>query len=439
MLFEISTSLMAASLIGYSKLKAGGRTSDHEKIKAIACGAGLADETFRILRRTRIKDGMEYAYQLPQGRAFKDFAGKIDNFQDGLNVKRKVPDIKFADVKAIDLKKPLIPQIKEIAKKKKKLRKEVEIEYDGALVFRVYNEPLTDKVPYDPSKVSGWSVPVGQSRRQYHTHDFDRIAHMIVAGGTDKGKSVFLKNVITTLVLNKKDDVTFTLIDLKGGLEFSRFRNLKQTVNFAKNADEALEALEGVLKRLETTMGYLLEHGFENVKEAGFSGRHFVIVDEAAEISSSGETDPAVKKAKMKCEAIITDIARRGRAAGFRLVYATQYPTNETLKSQVRQNIGARVCFRLETSAASLAVLDETGAEELPLIPGRAIYRTDTKTILQAPYIENGYIREAIEPHIVIRARQDEGKDGDVDVKNDTQRTAPRKRTLNVEETDVFE
>jgi DNA segregation ATPase FtsK/SpoIIIE, S-DNA-T family len=138
----------------------------------------------------------------------------------------------------------------------------------------------------------------------------------------------------------------------------------------------------------------------------------------------------------MRCEAIITDIARRGRAAGFRLVYATQYPTNETLKSQVRQNIGARVCFRLETSAASLAVLDETGAEELPLIPGRAIYRTDTKTILQAPYIENGYIREAIEPHIVIRARESEVN---TSVESGTKGATPRKRTLNVEETDVYE
>ncbi|PFC87093.1 cell division protein FtsK, partial [Bacillus cereus] len=71
-----------------------------------------------------------------------------------------------------------------------------------------------------------------------------------------------------------------------------------------------------------------------------------------------------------ECQDIIVDIGRRGRAAGFRLIYATQYPTNSAMPSQLRQNIGARVCFRLQTEAGSRAVLDEGGAESLPNIKG---------------------------------------------------------------------
>jgi len=119
-------------------------------------------------------------------------------------------------------------------------------------------------------------------------------------------------------------------------------------------------------------------------------------VDEAADLSAYPE-----------CQDIIVDIGRRGRAAGFRLLYATQYPTNAALPSQLRQNIGARVCFRLQTEAGSRAVLDEGGAENIPNIKGRAIYQTNEKTVLQTVYIDNKQIDNIIKPHINIRARKE--------------------------------
>jgi S-DNA-T family DNA segregation ATPase FtsK/SpoIIIE len=48
------------------------------------------------------------------------------------------------------------------------------------------------------------------------------------------------------LLHNQPEDVEFTLIDLKGGLEFGVYENLPQVKNFATNAAEAKEALENV-------------------------------------------------------------------------------------------------------------------------------------------------------------------------------------------------
>lgn len=53
------------------------------------------------------------------------------------------------------------------------------------------------------------------------------------------------------------------------------------------------------------------QNGYEDVKEAGTSKRHFIIIDEAADIADDE-----------KCQEIITDIARRGRAGGLRLIFA---------------------------------------------------------------------------------------------------------------------
>src|SRR5690606_34166205 len=108
--------------------------------------------------------------------------------------------------------------------------------------------------------------------------------------------------------------------------------------------------------------------------------RHFVIIDEAAELTSEGESDKEIKELKIQCENIIKDLARRGRASGIRLLYCTQYPTKETVSSQVKRNLMTRISLPVDTSTASLVVLDEGGAEKLPLIQGRAIYKRNRKT-----------------------------------------------------------
>src|SRR5690625_6590101 len=146
---------------------------------------------------------------------------------------------------------------------------------------------------------------------------------------------------------------------------------------------------------MNSKLDHLFEKGVKDVKRAGQKERDFIFIDEAADLDNASRD-------------LVVDIARRGRSAGYRLIYATQYPTNETLPSQVRANIGARVCFRLETNTQSLAVLDEGGAEKLPELEGRAIFRRGKNHVVQTPYIEEKQISEIIKPHINIRAKRSE-------------------------------
>jgi DNA segregation ATPase FtsK/SpoIIIE, S-DNA-T family len=422
---EITTSLIAGGVVGYTYLIQNGSIgNDHHRIVKIAENCGLVNKekkSIRIHRRTRQKTYTEYVYQLPDGFSVKHFQEKIDCFKDGLNAKRFIFDFSFSDLKQINWKKDIGKQIKALVEKKKRIVKDVEIDFDGMLKFRVYHEPLPELVLFNDEmveKCKGWEIPVGESRKEFLKHDFDKRPHMIVAGATDYGKSVFLKNIITTLVKRRPTETKFFLIDLKGGLSFNRFRYLSQVQMFAKNPKEAYEALKVAQEKMEERMEYLLENSLEDVKEAGINERYFVIIDEAADIHDD-----------KSCQEIIKDIARRGRGAGFRLIYCTQYPTNETLSPQVRQNCSARLCMRLETAVASRAVLDEVGAEELPLIKGRAIYKTDRKYIVQTPYIDNEYINQTIQPFINIRARGERAEKSE-----SQQRTTRRKYSLVIEE-----
>ncbi|WP_306821281.1 FtsK/SpoIIIE domain-containing protein [Peribacillus asahii] len=372
----------------------------------------------QLLRKSKREWGVEYAYRIPLGLSFNDYEKRLDALQDGLNGKRYV-DVKtfLQGIRTLNMR-----DLKALLTQKKAVKKEVELAYDGVLIVKVYEQSMPDYFEYDNAiveRLKGWEIPVGVTRTELIKHDFDRNAHLIVAGTSGGGKSVFLKNVITTLVARKTKDTNLFLIDLKGGLALNRFRNLEQVKGFAKNPAEALTILTEAQAKMNERIEYLLDHGYEDVIEAGFPERFFVVIDEAADISDSKE-----------CQAIIKDIARRGRGAGFQLIYCTQYATNETISPQVRQNCSAQVCFRLKTAIASRAVLDEDGAESLPLIKGRAIYRTDVKTIVQTPLIENKFIDETIKPNIIIRARK-EGEECD---DNSIKGTAPRKHTLIIEE-----
>ncbi len=429
MFVEILSSAAMGGVLGYTYIyQAGLGGNDTKKIENIAKNCGLVSKdgkTIRIKRRTRNKGYMDYVFQMPQGLSSKDFQNKLDHFQDGLNIKKNVLDLSLADIKQINWKGDVVQEVKDLLEKRKQLKNTVEIKFDGMLKFRVYDQELTDMFVFDEElfkKLKSWEVPIGLTIDQkLIKHNFDKLAHMIIGGTTDFGKSNALKVMITTLIHRKPKNVSFTLIDLKGGLSFGRYKNVKQVENIAKNAEEALNALEKVQEKLNETMDYLEENGFEDVKEAGMKDRHFIVVDEAADIADDEN-----------CQDILKDIARRGRAAGFRLLYATQYPTRETVSSQVKRNCISRLCFVLDTDIASRAVLDEGGAEQLPLIQGRAIYKAHGKSIVQTPYIENQFIKKTIQPHINIRPKRESGDQHEQSHSKGTER---RKHTLVVEET----
>jgi DNA segregation ATPase FtsK/SpoIIIE, S-DNA-T family len=407
MLVELTTTLLAGGLVGFSYKQQQGVSNDAAKIQRICAANGLTvkedkkQRTMQLLRRSRIKDGekvvgTEYAYRIPLGLSFHDYENKKDHLQDGLNNKQSVLDITMKDLKSLKLDRNIIRSIKTLSNKKKHLRKEIELSYDGVLKVRVYEEPLTTKFDYEVNMTKGWVVPVGKSRGGMITHDFEKKAHIIVAGTTDFGKSNWVNCAINTLLTNKGEDVSFTLIDLKGGLEFNRYRSLKQVKDYATNVEEARDALQKAVDQMDKVTDYLLEKGFSNVKEAGFKERHFIVIDEAADMADD-----------KKCQELLKDIARKGRASGLRLIYTTQYPTTETISSQVKRNCIGRLCFVLDTTTASQVVLDQGGAEKLPPIQGRALYKELGLIEVQTPYLSDNKIKEIIQPHIHIRPRKE--------------------------------
>ena len=92
------------------------------------------------------------------------------------------------------------------------LNKPVRIQYDNyRLNIRVFHKEIPKKWDWSTRLVTKgkWRVPIGQSLERIMYHDFDETPHMAIGGLIRMGKTVFLKNMFTTLSLANPDHAHF--------------------------------------------------------------------------------------------------------------------------------------------------------------------------------------------------------------------------------------
>ncbi len=265
----------------------------------------------------------------------------------------------------------------------KTLGRLVKVSFKQKLFVRMYKNELKTRYKYDWKKTKKWIVPMGYSVDGLIYHDFDKIPHMTIAGMTRQGKTVLLKLIFAHLI-NNNPDVEFNILDLKGGLEFGRYENIKQVKTVTSNKKETEKCLSELTNQIKADMQFFKEKKWNNITNTQNNRRTFVVVDEAAELTDSKQ-----------CLKHLSEIARIGGALGYRLLFCTQYPTADTLPRQIKQNSDAKISFRLPTEVASRVAIDEQGAEQIKNI-GRAIYRTADRHLVQVPYVSDKEIEEKL-------------------------------------------
>ena len=278
------------------------------------------------------------------------------------------------------------------------LNKDVEIEFDGLLKINVFENKLPEKWNYDETllKPDTWLVPIGKNHTGLLYHDFEKYPHMLCGGVTRFGKTVFIKNIFYSILMNEPSNVEVYFLDLKGGLEFGKYDSLPQVKAVASDVFEAAEVLNDIVADLKKREKEFRKKGYTNIVDTPIQKRTFVIVDEGAELSPNIIEGEGKKYAKF-CQAALSEISRIGGGLGLRLLYCTQYPTKEAVPMQVKMNIVTRISFIAAAQIASRVILDEIGAEDLPSIPGRAIYKVEKNRTIQVPYIDDKYMIQQME------------------------------------------
>ena len=247
-----------------------------------------------------------------------------------------------------------------------------------------------------PSLQESGQFLVGQSDRGIVTEKIDSLPHLLIAGTTGGGKSVFFKQTLLGL-LESSESLQMHLIDLKGGLEFREFGTLPN-VSVVKDVEEAVELLEAVKGEMERRFHFLEKEGKDKIvpKRDKFN-RVVVGIDEASVLYSSiSKSDPNYANT-VKARGLTEHIAKLSRAASIHLVMATQRVTKETIDTRIQENISGRMCFKVNTLEGSLRVLGNKSACDLPAIPGRGIWQLGhTMVEVQTPYIGNKELQDRL-------------------------------------------
>jgi S-DNA-T family DNA segregation ATPase FtsK/SpoIIIE len=272
------------------------------------------------------------------------------------------------------------------------LNKKVDYEFENGFVkIYVYENEIPKKWDYDESLVrpNTWEVPIGKNHHGILYHDFESYPHMLIGGVTRFGKTVFMKEALNTLILNNPNDIDVYILDLKAGLEFYKYKVLKQIKEVACDVFESALLLDKITKELKEKELIFREKGYSNIVDTPIKKRTFIFVDEGAELSPDIVKTKEAKKYAAFCQAALSEIARISSGLGYRLIYGTQYPTKQAVPQQVKMNIVARLSFICASGVASDVILDQRGAEGLPSIPGRAIYLVEKMRTVQVPYIDD--------------------------------------------------
>ncbi len=214
--------------------------------------------------------------------------------------------------------------------------------------------------------------------------------HALIAGTTGSGKSELLQTIILGLALgNHPHELSFILIDYKGGAAFFECDDLPHTVGLVTDLDSQLtrRALSSLRAELRNREKILAAHQMKNHESYCIArdqasphtqpprahtstwphmARLVIVVDEFAALAQ--ELPEFITG--------LVDIARRGRSLGVHLILATQRPAG-VVSTEIRANTALRMCLRVNDPAESSDVIGAVDAAQLSHTrPGRCWIRT---------------------------------------------------------------
>lgn len=221
--------------------------------------------------------------------------------------------------------------------------------------------------------------------------DLSDLPHLLVAGQTGSGKSVFLNTSISSLIATRMpEEVQFLMIDPKQ-VEFIPYEGLPHLMEpIANDTAEAKALLDVAVNEMERRFLLLKKAKCKKISDyrekKGTEKLPYIvfIVDEFADLMMMGSL--AEKK---EVESKIIRIAQKARAVGIHMILATQKPLAKIVTSLIKANMPARIAFEVASGVDSRVVLDELGAENL-LGKGDMLFK-DSKGMkrIQAPWISD--------------------------------------------------
>ena len=250
-------------------------------------------------------------------------------------------------------------------------------------VFKNSSSPLTIALGKD---VSGNPVVT----------DLRKLPHLLIAGSTGSGKSIFLHSVILSLIYKSPPEtIKFLMIDPKR-IELSVYEKIPYLLHpVVLDPKTATKALRWLIDEMDRRYAIFEEVGARNLDSYNENFEEklpyiIVIIDELADL---------MVVSSREVETLLTRLAQMARAAGIHLLVATQRPSVDIITGTIKVNFPARISFQVTTKVDSRTILDTQGAERL-LGAGDMLFMPPGSSYLErihAPYVSEKEVKKIVE------------------------------------------
>jgi DNA segregation ATPase FtsK/SpoIIIE, S-DNA-T family len=208
--------------------------------------------------------------------------------------------------------------------------------------------------------------------------DLASMPHLLIAGSTGTGKSVFINSLMMSILYKATpDEVKMVLVDPKR-LELSLYGDIPHLLApVVTDPKVASNVLRNATREMENRLKLLAQRGvrnidqynrtfqkqqslslFDNVEESEHKPLPYliIVIDELADLMMVDTNN---------VEESITRLAQMARAVGIHLILATQRPSVDVITGLIKANFPARISFRVASKVDSRTILDANGSESL--------------------------------------------------------------------------
>ena len=231
--------------------------------------------------------------------------------------------------------------------------------------------------------------------------DFNKFPHILVAGTTGSGKSIFIHSIIASLIMRASPDLLrIVLVDPKM-VEMSKYKDMPHLLcPIITEPDKAKVMLTKLVDEMNHRYQIFAENGMvseidqynEWAEENGKELMPFIVVvlDEYADLVD-------------RCKDIglpVVSIAQKARACGIHLLISTQRPSTNIITGVIKGNLPTHVALRTASYTDSMTIIGEGGAEQLlgkgDMLVESPVVSTEEKVRLQGCFVQNKEILRVV-------------------------------------------
>lgn len=208
-------------------------------------------------------------------------------------------------------------------------------------------------------------------------------AHILCAGSTGSGKSVWVNSMLFTLLTYQPNEKQVILIDPKR-VELNGYKKVPHCIGYATEVPDIVNQLCKAVATMESRYTEMQKRGLKKWPGSDI----YIVVDEMGDLMLT---------APKEVDTLITRIMNLGRAAKVHMWICTQSPSRKTITAAIQLNATGKLALRCNSKIESRQIIEMTGAEELPRY-GKGIFRNAEGTrVMDIPYTTESDLSDRIQ------------------------------------------